>query len=116
MNARLNAVKHGVTPLAVSLAAASAGAQNALSQAHTQRFTRHEAFLDRQFDRLVKEFNDWREAHSDATSFVDGTDAEEEDLEAMAQKIRAKAAAKDKALTEAIKAAWGEDFVSGPPR
>ncbi|HXJ95150.1 MAG TPA: hypothetical protein VMT20_20100 [Terriglobia bacterium] len=101
---------------AVSLAAASAGAQNALSQTDAQRFTRYEAFLDRQFDRLVKQFNDWREAHSDATSFVDGTDAEEEDVEAMVQNIRAKAAARDKALTEAIKAAWGEDFVSGPPR
>ena len=101
---------------AVSLAAASAGARNALSNADAQRFTRYEAFLDRQFDRLVKQFNEWREAHSDATSPIHGTDAEEEDVEAVTRKIQAGAAARDKALTEAMKAAWGKEFVAGSPR
>jgi hypothetical protein len=101
---------------AVGLAAASAGAQNALSNADAQRFTRYEAFLDRQFDRLVKQFNKWREAHLDATSTVHGTDADEQDVQAMTQKIRAAAEARDKNLVEAMKAAWGKDFVAGPPR
>ncbi len=79
---------------AVTLDAASAGAQNALSNADTQRFTRYETFLDRQFDRLVKQFIEWREAKSDATSLVHGTNGEEEDVEAMTHKMRATAASK----------------------
>lgn len=49
---------------AASLAEAHAGAQNALSQSDTQRFTRYETFLDRQFERLVKQFNEWRDVQS----------------------------------------------------
>ncbi len=49
---------------AVSLAQANAGAQNALSDSDTQRFTRYETFLDRQFERLVKQFNEWRRVKS----------------------------------------------------
>ena len=48
---------------AVGVAQAQAGAQNALSPADTQRFTRYEAFLDRQFERLVKQFNEWHDDH-----------------------------------------------------
>ena len=48
---------------AVSLAQAQAGAQNALSQSDTQRFTRYETFLDRQFERLMKQFSEWRDFH-----------------------------------------------------
>ena len=46
---------------AASLAEAQAGAQNALSQGDTQRFTRYETFLDRQFERLAKQFKEWRD-------------------------------------------------------
>lgn len=94
---------------AVSLAAANAGAQSALSPADTERFTRSETFLDRQFDRLVKQFSEWRDAHREATGFVCGADADEEDLETLRPKIKAVAAARDKALTEAMKKAWGKD-------
>jgi len=45
---------------AAQVAKANAGAQNALSPSDTQRFTRHESFLDRQFERLVKQFNESR--------------------------------------------------------
>jgi len=47
---------------AVGLAEAHAGAQNALSASDTLRFTRYETFLDRQFERLVKQFNEWHDA------------------------------------------------------
>lgn len=47
-----------------NLAQAQAEAQNALSESDTQRFTRYEAFLDRQFERLVKQFNEWHRVHS----------------------------------------------------
>lgn len=49
---------------AVSMAQAQAGAQNALSPSDVQRFTRYEAFLDRQFERLLRQFNEWHETHS----------------------------------------------------
>lgn len=49
--------------IAATLAEAQAGAQNALSESDTQRFTRYETFLDRQFERLVKLFNEWRIRH-----------------------------------------------------
>jgi hypothetical protein len=98
---------------AESLAVVSAGAQHALSGSDSQRFTRYEAFLDRQFERLVKQFTEWRASHSDATSFIYGTDAEKEDAETLTQKIRAAAIARDEALTRAMKAAWGKDFMRG---
>lgn len=50
------------------LAQAQAEAQNALLPADTQRFTRYETFLDRQFERLVKQFNEWRSLHSQVSS------------------------------------------------
>jgi len=37
-------------------------AQSALSEADSRRLTRYEAFLDRQFDRLLKQLNERREA------------------------------------------------------
>ena len=49
--------------IAAEVAEANAGAQNALSPSDTQRFTRYETFLDRQFERLVKQFNEWRREH-----------------------------------------------------
>lgn len=49
---------------AASLAETHAFAQHALSPGDTQRFTRYEAFLDRQFERLVKQLNEWREKHA----------------------------------------------------
>jgi hypothetical protein len=45
---------------AAEVAEANAGAQSALSPSDTQRFTRYETFLDRQFERLVKQFNEHR--------------------------------------------------------
>jgi hypothetical protein len=108
---------------AVTLAVAGAGAQNALSAPDAQRFTRYETFLDRQFERLVKQFNEWSSSHPDATSSMYGTEAEEEDVETVTQKIRAAAVARDKALTDAMETAWGKSFVGGssgaaarPPR
>ncbi len=92
---------------AVSLAAAEAGAQNALSGNDTQRFTRYEAFLDRQFERLVKQFNEWRGAHSDGTRFIYGNDAEGDDLDKLTQEIREKMLQRDSALTGAVNEAWG---------
>lgn len=47
----------------VDVAQAQAEGQNALSESDTRRFTRYEAFLDRQFERLVKQFNEWRSLH-----------------------------------------------------
>lgn len=47
------------------LAQAQAEAQNSLSASDTQRLARYETFLDRQFERLVKQFNDWRLLHSE---------------------------------------------------
>ncbi|HXJ92554.1 MAG TPA: hypothetical protein VMT20_06690 [Terriglobia bacterium] len=100
---------------AVSLAEADAGAQNALSGTDAQRFTRYETFLDRQFERLVKQFNEWRSSHLGATSFIYSGESEGEDAETLTEKMRTAAIARDKALTRAVKAAWGNDFVGGPP-
>jgi hypothetical protein len=97
---------------AVSLAAAEAGAQSALSHTDTQRIARYETFLDRQFERLVKQFNEWRDAHSDGNRFIYGDDAEADDLEKLQQEIRARLE-KGRALTGAFKAARGEDAKGG---
>ncbi|HEV2175818.1 MAG TPA: hypothetical protein VGW33_01225 [Terriglobia bacterium] len=47
--------------LAERLAAAEWQAQGALSDVDSRRITRHEAFLDRQFEALVREYREWRD-------------------------------------------------------
>lgn len=92
-----------------AMAATSALAQSALSTADSQRITRYEAFLDRQFERLVKQFNEWHDSHPQDGAYLYRAD-EREDAGTLAEKLRAAAIARDKALTGAIKEACGKDL------